>query len=91
MINCNDLGISDLTGVEAFTALTGLQCSYNQLTSLDVAQNILLRKLMCNTNNQLTCLNVGNSFQIANILGQDTEIWAIDNPNLTCIEVDESC
>ena len=26
MIDCSDLGISDLTGIEAFTALTELRC-----------------------------------------------------------------
>ena len=31
--------ISDLTGIEDFTALTNLDCSSNQLTSLDVSNN----------------------------------------------------
>ena len=31
--------ISDLTGIEDFTALTGLNCYYNSLTSLDISQN----------------------------------------------------
>ena len=30
-------GITDLTGIEDFTALTWLSCGYNQLTSLDVS------------------------------------------------------
>ena len=34
-INCNNLNISDLTGIEAFTALTYLFCTYNNLTSLE--------------------------------------------------------
>ena len=34
--------ISDLTGIEGFTALTNLQCRYNQLTSLDVSSNTAL-------------------------------------------------
>ena len=34
-----NFGISDLTGVEAFTALTALTCNSNQLTSLDVSNN----------------------------------------------------
>ena len=32
--------ISDLTGIEAFTALIILECDNNQLTSLDVSKNI---------------------------------------------------
>ena len=38
-INCSGQNIADLTGIEAFAALTSLDCSYNQLTSLDVTQN----------------------------------------------------
>ncbi|MCB0548129.1 MAG: hypothetical protein KDD19_11130, partial [Phaeodactylibacter sp.] len=31
-----DRGISDLTGIEAFVALTGLNCTANQLASLNL-------------------------------------------------------
>ncbi|MEC9209881.1 MAG: T9SS C-terminal target domain-containing protein, partial [Bacteroidota bacterium] len=34
-IDCNNLNISDLTGIEYFVALTTLRCFGNQLTSLD--------------------------------------------------------
>jgi Leucine-rich repeat (LRR) protein len=106
------------------TALTFLWCSSNQLTSLDVSQNSLLEVLYCHINqigslnlsnnpnlttlsfhsnllnslnltqngvlevvngtfNQLVCLNIKN--------GNNTNITFFrvdDNPNLTCIEVD---
>ncbi|WP_179008680.1 T9SS type A sorting domain-containing protein [Winogradskyella forsetii] len=42
--------ISDLTGIEDFTALTDLMCSQNQLFTLDVSQNINLNWLSCNNN-----------------------------------------
>ena len=41
-ISCGAQNISDLTGIEAFTALTYLDCWSNQLTSLDVSQNTYL-------------------------------------------------
>ena len=41
VIICPSQNISDLTGIEAFTALTLLNCGFNQLTSLDVS-NVLL-------------------------------------------------
>jgi len=56
-IACTNLSISDLTGVEAFTALTKLWCNYNSLTSLDLTQNTALTELMC-FNNSLTSINV---------------------------------
>ena len=46
-IFCASLGISDLTGIEAFTALTILNCSSNLITSLDVSQNTALTVLNC--------------------------------------------
>jgi Leucine-rich repeat (LRR) protein len=56
----NSQNISNLTGIEDFTALTSLNCRYNQLISLDVTQNTLLTKLYC-YNNQLTSLDVAQN------------------------------
>ncbi len=52
--------ISDLTGIEAFTALTYLDCSSNQLTSLDLSKNTKLLYLNC-SRNQLTSLDISNN------------------------------
>ena len=49
--------ISDLTGIEDFTALTELVCSSNKLTSLDVSANTALTHLYCGPN-ELTSLDV---------------------------------
>ncbi|MCH7534753.1 MAG: T9SS C-terminal target domain-containing protein, partial [Bacteroidetes bacterium] len=38
-INVFKLDISDLMGIEAFIGLTGLNCSWNALTSLDLSNN----------------------------------------------------
>jgi Leucine-rich repeat (LRR) protein len=46
-IFCASLGIYDLTGIEAFTTLTVLNCSSNLITSLDVSQNTALTYLNC--------------------------------------------
>ncbi|MFK5879885.1 MAG: T9SS type A sorting domain-containing protein [Flavobacteriaceae bacterium] len=42
--------ISDLTGIEAFTSLTSLYCNNNNLTTLDVSQNVVLTFLDCSDN-----------------------------------------
>ena len=55
-LDVSNQNISDLTGIEDFTALTLLDCSYNQLTSLDVSANTALTDLNCD-NNQLTSLD----------------------------------
>ena len=49
-IYCQSMGISNLTGIEAFTALTHLNCCDHQLTSLDVSQNTALTELGCDGN-----------------------------------------
>ena len=73
-------GISDLTGIEDFTALTYLNCRYNQLTSLDVSANTALAYLNC-FNNQLTYLNMRNG-----VTDALTTFDATNNDSLECIE-----
>jgi Leucine-rich repeat (LRR) protein len=76
-------GIADLTGIEDFTALTGLFCNDNQLTELDLSNNPNLFELNCR-NNLLTRLDVRN--------GNNLGLWyftATFNPDLYCIDVDE--
>ena len=55
-INVSSMGISDLTGIEAFTALIHLNCDNNQLTSLNVSSNTALVNINCRSN-QLVILN----------------------------------
>ena len=66
-------------------ALETLGCgSNNNLSGLDLSKNIALTKLICN-NNQLQCVNIknGNNTNMTQFLAQN-------NPNLMCIEVDNS-
>ena len=63
VILCNSLGISDLTGIEAFTSLTNLQVGGNQLTTIDVSQNTQLERLACYTN-QLTNLDISQNVNL---------------------------
>ena len=59
-LNINNLSISELIGIEDFTALTYLDCNYNQLISLDVSQNTDLLTLYCQFN-QIISLDVSNT------------------------------
>jgi Leucine-rich repeat (LRR) protein len=60
-----------------------LSCANNQLTSLDVSNNTYLTHLWC-SGNQLTSLDVRNGNN--NLL--DTNFYCTNNPNLSCINVD---
>jgi len=79
------VGIFDLTGIEDFIALTYLNCSYNQLTILDVSQNTALTYLSCYTN-QLTSLNVSTNTALTTLSCGSNNLTSFDvsqNTSLT--------
>ena len=76
--------ISDLTGIEDFTALTNLKCSYNQLTSLNVSSNTALTELRC-FQNLLTSLDVSNNNTLTYLNCQFNEITSLDVSNNTAL------
>lgn len=104
VINCdqNQLSVIDIsknTGLDIFdcsnnkltsldvsknTALYFLACYSNQIITLDLSKNNALTQLLC-SNNKLISLNVKN--------GNNVNVVAFDstqNPNLNCIQVDNS-
>ena len=78
-------GISDLTGIEDFTALLGLECAYNQLTSLDVTGAIALDTLYC-PNNQLTNLDVSQNTALTYLRCEQNQLTSIDVSQNTALE-----
>jgi len=75
--NCTNLSISDLTGIEAFTALSYLFCYNNSLTSLDVTQNTALTRLYC-YNNSLTSLDVIQNTALTRLYCQSNSLTSLD-------------
>ena len=55
-IEINKKGISDLKGIEAFPNLTELDCGNNSIQTLDLRQNPMLRKLICNNTDCLDAI-----------------------------------
>ena len=78
----NNKNISDMTGIEDFAGLNNLNCSYNQITTLNLNDNTELVYLTAN-NNQLDELNIQNGFN-----NNITTFLSKNNPSLTCILVD---
>jgi len=74
---CTGLGISDLTGIEAFVNLPYLDCSNNLLSSLDVSNNTALVELHCG-NNQLTSINTGNNTTLVVLSMNNNQLPSID-------------
>lgn len=56
-IGCNNLSISDITGIEAFVNLYRLECNDNQISTIDISSNTMLEIFNCR-NNQISSLDV---------------------------------
>jgi Leucine-rich repeat (LRR) protein len=82
-LNVSGKEITDLTGIKDFKNLGFLNCSNNQIDTLDLSSNANLTTLDC-SNNQLKSLNVRNGHNTLM-----TTFNATGNPALTCIEVDD--
>ncbi|WP_121049109.1 T9SS type A sorting domain-containing protein [Lacinutrix venerupis] len=104
-ISATSLGITDLTGIEAFVNITTLEVYSNILTSLDVSNNTNLTRLHC-ANNQITTIDVSGIPTLNQIHCQNNQLVELNlangnnanfsymksygNPNLTCIQHDAS-
>lgn len=87
-LNIVDKSIHDLTGIEYLTSLSYLNCSGNEITSLDLSKNTNLSYVDC-SNNKLTELVLGNSDRLSNLLCSNNQLTELDishNPNLTKLE-----
>ena len=72
--------IADLTGIEAFTALTLLNCNDNSLTSLDVSNNVNLEQLLVSTNS-LTAIDLSNLTKLNRLQARFNNLSSIDLSN----------
>lgn len=86
MIQCESLGIMDLTGIEEFTSLSILRCGGNSLTSLDLTSNTNLQGTFRCDNNNITSLILPSGSGITEIYCGNNNIGLIDIsvvPNIT--------
>ena len=78
-INCAAMGITDLTGIEAFTGYITLNCSSNQLTSLNLTANTHLGGMLEVGGNPLTSLLLPPN--ITSLKCQNTQLTSLDLSN----------
>lgn len=104
-ISCGSLNISDLTGIEAFANITGIECYSNQLTALDLSNNLALTSVIA-SHNQITTLDISNNSSVGVLFIQNNQLTSLNmangnnvnftninttsNPNLACIQIDDS-
>ncbi|MTH15275.1 T9SS type A sorting domain-containing protein [Flavobacterium sp. LC2016-01] len=76
-LDLSGANITDISGIEYFTALTYLDLSNNNLSTVDVSKNTLLTKLDLNYN-QLTSLDVSANKDLFNLSFAANKISSID-------------
>ncbi|MBQ7155269.1 MAG: hypothetical protein IJR85_06935 [Synergistaceae bacterium] len=84
VIDVHSMDIASLGGIEYFTELRELECSYNSLTELDMSRNPKLQKLYC-WDNQLAYVDTRRNPELLELSVRNNRITAIDvknNPKL---------
>ena len=77
-INCYYMNISNLKGIEAFTALTYLNCGTNKLMfHLDMSNNTALTYLDC-SGNELTSLDVSKNTALTTLACRSNHLTSLD-------------
>ena len=79
-------GVNDLITLDVSNNINLIEliCSHNDIIFLNISNNIYLTELAC-ANNSLLSLDARNG----NNTNMQNGFWTIDNPNLTCIDVDD--
>jgi len=76
-IYCYSQKLTDLIGIEKLINLEKLSCGYNQLTELDVSNNIRLIYLLCGYN-QLTKLNLSKNINLEELYCNHNQLLELD-------------
>ena len=79
-MDCSWLDLNSLKGIGYFTALENLDCSYNNLTALDLSQNTALKNLSCEANDLLS-LNVSNNTALTYLDCSSNPLTSLDVSN----------
>ena len=91
-LNISGINIYDLTGIEDFIGLVFLDCQNNQLTTLDMSNNIYLTDLII-ASNQLTNLNISQNTALISLGCSGNYLTSLDvsaNTALTSLQCDNN-
>ncbi len=83
-LRVDNKNISSLEGIQSFTNLKGLSCNSNQLTNIDITQNLNLEWFWC-IGNQLTNLDVNQNIELERLDCSNNQLISLDisqNTNL---------
>ena len=85
-LNLQSKTINDLRGIEDFTSLIYLDCSFNSLYSLDVSQNTNLDTLIC-VDNQIYSLDVSNNTALTYLNCGYNQLTSLDVSQNTALTI----
>lgn len=91
-LNVSNSSITNLKGIEGFTALTNLECGTNKLTTLDLSKNKALTALTC-SQNQLTSLDLSANTSLTKLNVSSNQLRSLDvskNIALTSLIIDSN-
>ncbi|MBO4494891.1 MAG: DUF4214 domain-containing protein [Clostridiales bacterium] len=86
IIEAVEAGISDMKGIEYFTALTTLKCNLNLITELDVSKNLDLCVLEC-SDNKIESLDVSKNTKLVEFYCTNNALKEINVSTLTELEI----
>jgi hypothetical protein len=86
LINVATVGISDMTGIEAFTSITGLDCEGNTINALNLSFNTKLTSLNCLENN-ISALNLSSNTSLTIIYCNQNSLTALNLSALANLSV----
>jgi len=87
-INLIGQNITDLTGLEEFTALRFFYCEFVPITSLDLSANTMLTHLRC-AQNLFTSLDLSNNINLTHLTCNQLKITDLDlSNNVNLVELD---
>lgn len=84
-------GITDFTGIEAFTEITSLNVNYNDMTSLDLSSNTKLVTITAQSCWNMTSINVSGLTVLEGVFVRYSALTQLDlSDNLALTDVDVS-
>ncbi|MBN1927317.1 MAG: PKD domain-containing protein [Prolixibacteraceae bacterium] len=83
-LDVSSKNISDLTGIEDFSALKSLKCLGNSIANIDITQNTELTLFWC-YHNQLSSLNISNNVLLTNLWCAHNQISNLNLNNNTAL------
>jgi hypothetical protein len=77
-IDCHYKNITDIKGIENFTALKVLKCQLNKITSLNLSHNAALTYLSCNNNKIANSLDLSQNTKLTEVNFNANKITALN-------------